>query len=201
MATPYDPSTNPYIINPKELPANQAAAAQVPAKNVGTVNQWCQSPYYLPNWADSTGTPGTVATQAVSPVATASVTWPDALVNDRDINANNALAAEKTRLTNANTSNTSAINAINGITGGAPGVASVSPNTAVHAVATAVTIQGSGFTGATAVTIGVACTAVTVVNDGEITCTTAATTVAGTFDVVVTTPAGTGTLTGGFIYT
>jgi len=201
MATPYNPALNPYIINPKELPANQAAAAMVPAWNVGTAGQWCMSPYYLPNWGDETAAAGSAAAQAVSPVATASVTRPDAVISARDVAGNTALNNEKTRLTNANTSNTSAINAINGITGGAPGVASVSPNTAVHAVATAVTIQGSGFTGATAVTIGVACTAVTVVNDGEITCTTAATTVAGTFDVVVTTPAGTGTLTGGFIYT
>jgi len=196
--TPYDPSTNPYTINPKELPANQAAAAQVPAKNVGTVNQWCQSPYYLPNWADSTGTPGTVATQAVSPVATASVTWPDALVNDRDINANNALAAEKTRLTNANTSNTNAINSINGITGGVPGIFSVTPNTAAHTAATPITIQGSNFTGTTAVTVGgVACTAVVVVNDGEITCTTGTTMAQGAAAVAVTTPAGTGNLPGG----
>ena len=182
--TPYDPSTNPYTINPKELPANQAAAAQVPAKNVGTVNQWCQSPYYLPNWADSTGTPGTVATQAVSPVATASVTWPDALVNDRDINAN--------------TSNTNAINSINGITGGVPGIFSVTPNTAAHTAATPITIQGSNFTGATAVTVGgVACTAVVVVNDGEITCTTGTTMAQGAAAVAVTTPAGTGNLPGG----
>jgi large repetitive protein len=199
---PYNPALNPYIINPKELPANQAAAGAVPAWNVGTANQWCQSPFYLPNWADSTGTPGTVATQAVSPVATASVGWPDALVNDRDVAANQALNAEKARQTSTQSGATNAITAINNLTGGAPGVFSVNPNTAVHAVATAVTIQGSGFTGATAVTIGgVACTGVTVVNDGEITCTTGTTTTAGAANVVVTTPAGTGTLTGGMTFT
>jgi len=150
MATPYDPSTNPYIINPKELPSNQVAAAAVPAKNVGTANQWAQSPYFLPNWSLG-GAPAT------SPVATASVTWP---------------------------------------------VFSIAPNTAVHAVATAVVIQGSGLTGATAVTVGgVACTGVTVVNDGEITATTGTTTVAGAANVAVTTPAGTGTLTGGMTFT
>lgn len=202
MATPYNPLANPYIINPKELPANQAAAATVPAWNVGTANQWCQSPYYLPNWADSSGAPGTVAGQAQSPVATAAVTRPDALVVNRDVGANNALASEKTRLTNSNTANTSAINAINGITGGAPGINSVVPATAVHAVATPVVIQGSNFTGATAVTInGVACTAVVVVSDGEITCTTGVTTVAGTGNVVVTTPGGTGTLSAVFTFT
>src|SRR5215831_12120517 len=199
---PYNPALNPYIINPKELPANQAAAALVPAWNIGTANQWCQSPYYLPNWADATGTPGTPAAQAKSPVATASVGWPDALINDRDVNANNALAAEKTRLTNSNTANTNAINAINSLTGGAPGIFSVNPATAVHAVATPITIEGSNFTGATAVTVGgVACTSLAVVNDGQITCTTGTTTVAGAANVVVTAPGGTGTLTGGMTFT
>jgi hypothetical protein len=191
---PYNPALLPYIINPKELPANQAAAALVQTQVVGTANQWCQSPYYLPNWSLG-GAPAT------SPVATASVTWPDAMIPDRDVAANNALNTEKTRLTNANTANSSAITAINNLTGGAPGVNSVTPNTAVHAVATPVTIFGSGFTGASSVTIGVACTGVTVVNDGEITCTTAATTVAGTFNVVVVATGGTGTLTGGFTFT
>jgi len=195
MATPYDPSTNPYIINPKELPSNQVAAAAVPAKNVGTANQWAQSPYFLPNWSLG-GAPATF------PVATASVTWPDAHVADRDVAANNALAAEKTRQQTAQTAATNAITAINNLTGGAPGVFSIAPNTAVHAVATAVVIQGSGLTGATAVTVGgVACTGVTVVNDGEITATTGTTTVAGAANVAVTTPAGTGTLTGGMTFT
>jgi hypothetical protein len=200
---PYNPLANPYIINPKELPSNQVAAAQVPAINIGTANQWCQSPFYLPNWADSTGTPGTVATQAVSPVATAAVPWPDALVNDRDVNANAALNLEKTRQTALQTAATNAITAINNLTGGAAsvGVNSVTPNSIPHGVATPVTIQGSGFTGASSVTIGVACTSVVVVNDGEITCTTAATTVAGTFNVVVVATAGTGTGTGLMTYT
>jgi len=213
MATPYNPLANPYIINPRELPANQAAANAVPAWNVGTANQWCQSPFYLPNWADSTAgpqpppygpPPGTQVQgpgQAKSPVATASVPAPDVLINDRDVASVAALTAEKTRLTNANTANSAAITAINALTGGAPGVVSVTPNTAVHAVATPVTIEGSGFTGATTVTIGVACTAVTVVNDGQITCTTGATTVAGTFNVVVVTPNGTGTGTGLMTFT
>jgi hypothetical protein len=77
----------------------------------------------------------------------------------------------------------------------------VTPNSIPHGVATPVTIQGSGFTGASSVTIGVACTSVVVVNDGEITCTTAATTVAGTFNVVVVATAGTGTGTGLMTYT
>jgi hypothetical protein len=191
---PYNPLANPYIINPKELPANQSAAGQVPAINVGTANQWCQSPSFTPNW--SLG-----GAQATSPVATASVTWPDAMIPDRDLAANNALSAEKTRQTSTQSGATSAIAAINALTGGAPGIFSVTPSTGAHATAIPITIFGSGFTGATGVTISVACTALVVVNDGEITCTTAATVAAGTYNVVVTTPAGTGTLTGGFVFT
>jgi hypothetical protein len=111
------------------------------------------------------------------------------------------LSVEKTRQTNLQTGATNAIAAINALTGTNVGVASVTPATAVHAVATPVTIMGSNFTGATAVTIGVACTSVVVVNDGEITCITGAASVAGTFNVVVTAPAGTGTLTNGFTFT
>lgn len=190
----YDPNANPYIINPKELPANQAAAAMVPAKNIGTANQWCQSPYYLPNWSLG-GQPAT------SPVATASVTWPDAQIADRDVAANNALNAEKTRQTTSQTGAAGAITAINALLGGAAGVFSVAPATTLHGVAIPVTIQGSGFTGATAVNIGGACTSLVVVNDGEITCNTPAASVAGTSNVVVTAPGGAGTLTGGMVYT
>jgi hypothetical protein len=198
---PYNPAANPYTINPKELPANQAAAAAVPAWNtidpatgaVYSPPRWCMSPYYLPNW--SLG-----GAQATSPVATASVTWPDAQIADRDVNANNALNAEKTRLTNASTANTNAINAINALTGGAAGIASLTPNTGPAAGGTAVVIQGSGFTGATAVTFGgTTATSIVVVNDGEITCNTPAKS-AGAYNVVVTAPGGAGTLTGGYTY-
>jgi IPT/TIG domain len=200
MATPYNPLANPYILNTKELPANQAAAAAVPAWNVSTT-QWCQSPYYLPNWGDESAAAGSAAAQAISPVSTASVTRPDAVINARDLAANTALNAEKTRQTAAQTAATNAITAINNITTSDVTAVTVSPSTCVHAVATPVTIQGSGFTGATAVNIGGACTAVVVVSDGEITCTTPTTSVAGTVNVVVTAPGGTGTLTNGFIYT
>jgi len=194
MATPYNPLANPYIIHKKELPSNQVAANAVPAWNVDTTgNVWCQSPFNTPNWSDETQPVGSVAAQSKSPSSVPSVVDPDAVVAARDVNANNNLAAEKTRQQTIQTNAGTAITAINNLTGGAAGVFSVSPNTAVHAVATPVTIMGSNFTGATTVTIGVACTAVTVVNDGEITCTTGATTVAGTFNVVVTAPGGAGT--------
>ncbi|WP_246700860.1 IPT/TIG domain-containing protein [Rhodopseudomonas sp. BR0M22] len=63
-----------------------------------------------------------------------------------------------------------------------------------------VTISGTNFTGATAVTIGgAAATGVTVVNATTITATTPAH-AAGSVDVVVTTPGGTGTGTGLYSY-
>lgn len=201
---PYNPLLNPYIINPKELPSNQTAAAMVPAWNVGTSGQWCQSPYYTPGWGSMAVPPNQTTTpvpQLGNSVATASVTWPDAIIPDRDVAANTALNAEKTRQTSLQTGATNAITAINNLTGGAPGVASITPATGAHATAIPVTIYGSGFTGATGVTISVACTSVVVVNDGEITCTTAATVAAGTYNVVVTTPAGSGTLNNGFVFT
>jgi hypothetical protein len=198
---PYNPLANPYIINPRELPANQTAAAAVPAWNIGTANQWCQSPFTTPNWSDESQPVGSVAAQSKSPSSVPSVNDPDAVVAARDVNAQNNLAAEKTRQTAIQTAATNAITAINNLTGGAPGVFSVNPASVVHGVATPVTIMGSGFTGASSVTIGVACTGVTVVNDGEITCTTAATTVAGTFNVVVVATGGTGTGVGLMTYT
>jgi hypothetical protein len=178
---PYNPLANPYTMNPRELPSNPAAAAAVPKWNTidpatgapyVTPANWASSPFATPNWGVQVGTtPGTVGAQAVSPVTTASVSWPDSLVVDRQ-------AAK------------------------IPTATGISPSTAVHAVATPVTITGYGLTGTTGVTIGgIACTAVTVVNDSTITCTTPATSVAGVASVVVTTPAGTGTLPVGMTYT
>jgi hypothetical protein len=179
---PYNPGANPYTMNPRELPSNPAAAAAVPKWNtidpatgvayVAPAN-WAASPFTTPNWGSMLVPPNVTTTPVpnlASPVSTASCSWPDALVADR----------QATKV---------------------PTTTGVSPGTAVHAVATPVTITGYGFTGATAVTIGgIACTAVVVVNDSTITCTTPATSVAGTASVAVTTPAGTGTL-GGFVYT
>lgn len=198
---PYDPLANPYIINPKELPSNQTAAAAVPAKNIGTANQWCQSPYYTPNWHNSLGAANTPPWTPTAPVvATASVGWPDATIEDRDLAANAALNLEKTRLNNGSTTLTAAITAINNLTGGAPGVAVVIPALGLAAGGTAVVIEGSGFTGATGATFGgTAATGFSVTNDGEIKCTVPAHAV-GAVNVAVTTPAGTGTLSNGFTY-
>ena len=83
----------------------------------------------------------------------------------------------------------------------APTVTSLSPNSGGIAGGTSVTITGTNFTGATAVTFGgTAATNVIVVNATTITATTPAH-AAGSVDVAVTTPGGTGSKTGGFTYT
>jgi uncharacterized protein YhjY with autotransporter beta-barrel domain len=82
----------------------------------------------------------------------------------------------------------------------APTVTAISPASGPAAGGTSVTITGTTFTGATAVTIGgAAATGVTVVSPTTITATTPAGT-AGAQDVVVTTPAGTGTGSGLYTY-
>lgn len=82
----------------------------------------------------------------------------------------------------------------------APTVTSMTPNTGTTAGGTAVTITGKDFIGATGVTFGgTAATSVVVVSDTSITCVTPAKT-AGAKDVIVTTPAGSGTKTNGFTY-
>lgn len=83
---------------------------------------------------------------------------------------------------------------------GAPNVASISPSDGPIAGGTAVTITGTNFTGATAVSIGgIAAASFTVVNDTSISATTPAH-AAGAVDVVVTTPGGVGTGVGLFTY-
>ena len=81
-----------------------------------------------------------------------------------------------------------------------PSVTSIAPSIGVTGGGTAVTITGQYFTGATSVTVGGnALTAMTVVNDHQITGKTAAH-AAGPVDVVVTTPNGTGTGSGFYTY-
>ncbi len=81
-----------------------------------------------------------------------------------------------------------------------PNPTTVNPNTGSTAGGTAVTITGTGFTGATGATFdGVAATDFTVVNDTTITCTTPAH-AAGSVNVAVTGPGGSGTVTNGFTY-
>jgi uncharacterized repeat protein (TIGR03803 family) len=82
----------------------------------------------------------------------------------------------------------------------APAVTGVAASSGTTFGGTALTITGSGFTGATGVTLGgTAATNVVVVNDITITATTPAHS-AGAVDVAVTTFGGTATATGGYTY-
>ena len=82
-----------------------------------------------------------------------------------------------------------------------PTVTNISPSTGKTSGGTSVTITGTDFTGTTSVTIGgELATNVDVKSATEITATTPANGV-GAVDVVVTTPAGNGTLSNGFTYT
>lgn len=76
----------------------------------------------------------------------------------------------------------------------APVVTSISPASGTTAGGTMVTITGTGFTGATAVTFGTAASVYTIVSDTKITATTPAGS-AGATSVAVTTPGGSGTRT------
>ena len=71
-----------------------------------------------------------------------------------------------------------------------PLLTGLAPNNGGVAGATGVTITGAGFTGATAVTFGgTAATAINVVDNNTITCSSPAK-AAGSYDVIVTTPKG-----------
>ena len=87
-----------------------------------------------------------------------------------------------------------------GVVASAPTVSAINPVYGVTAGGTAVTLTGTGFTGATAVSIGdAAATNVTVVSDTSLTATTPAH-AAGTASVLVTTPAGTNAANSLFSY-
>jgi hypothetical protein len=84
----------------------------------------------------------------------------------------------------------------------APVVSSVAPTSGLPETATAVTITGTGFTGATSVTFGgEAATTVVVVSDTSITCHTPANVGDATVGVTVVTPGGSNTLLNGFTFT
>jgi hypothetical protein len=83
----------------------------------------------------------------------------------------------------------------------APTVTAVNPNTGSTTGNSAVTITGTDFTGATAVTFdGIAVGSFTVLSATTIVTTTPAHPAAGAVNVVVTTPSGSGTGTGVFTY-
>jgi len=79
-------------------------------------------------------------------------------------------------------------------------LSSISPNSGPASGGTAVTISGSGLTGATGVNFdGIAATSVNVVNSSTITAITPAHSV-GSVDVIVTTPSGSATLNNAYTY-
>lgn len=81
-----------------------------------------------------------------------------------------------------------------------PAITSITPSGGTTAGGTAVTIVGRDFTGATVVSFGaLTATSIVIVDDTHITCVTPAKT-AGAKDVIVTTPAGSVTSVGGFLY-
>jgi hypothetical protein len=96
-----------------------------------------------------------------------------------------------TVVTPAGTSATSSSDQFTYVAAPAPAVTAVSPNTGTTAGGATVTISGSGFTGASAVTFGTAvASSFTVNSDTSITAVTPPE-AAGTVDVTVTTPSGT----------
>lgn len=82
--------------------------------------------------------------------------------------------------------------AIDTLYGDVPVISSVSPATGPRLTATAITLTGRLFTGATAVTLGgVTCGSIVVVSDTSITCTTPSTLESSAgYDLVVVTPSG-----------
>ena len=88
------------------------------------------------------------------------------------------------------------------VTGSAPTVTGISPGSGTALGGTSVTITGTNFTGATAVSVdGVALASFSVNSSTTITGTTAAASNTGTGDVAVTAPLGTGKLINGWTYT
>lgn len=83
---------------------------------------------------------------------------------------------------------------------GSPTITSIVPTSGSAVGGTSVVITGTDFTGATTFTFGGTDATCTVDSDTQITCTSPAHS-AGTVDVVVTTPGGTATSTGGYTYT
>lgn len=82
-----------------------------------------------------------------------------------------------------------------------PTIASITPATGAHGGTTAIVIVGTNLTGTSAITVGgAAATAVVVNDDTHVHATAPVHGSAATVDVVLTTPAGSVTATGGFVY-
>jgi hypothetical protein len=90
---------------------------------------------------------------------------------------------------------------VSGTAIGVPTITSVTPNNGLPTGGTTITIIGTSLTGTTSVTIGgVPATSVTVVSPTRVTVVTPAGAL-GSSDIVLTTPVGSVTVTGGFTFT
>jgi len=141
---------------------------------------------------------GMLTTQRNAQIATEYIAWIDAQVTAAT--AIQALAAAAGSSKNPTRVLAKAAEFYAAFENDPPTVTTVTPNTGVPGGSTAIALVGTNFTGATGVTFGgTAATSVVVVDDTHITCVTPAH-AAGAVDVVVTTPAGSGTKTGGYTY-
>ena len=143
-------------------------------------------------WDWSFGDGGTSSTQSPSYTYTTAGTYPVTLtIGDGGI------------LQSATSTQTTTITVSAGaVTTTVPAVTSISPTYGPVSTGTSITITGTGFTGATGVTVGgAAATNVVVVSPTEITATTPATSTAGQVDVIVTTTSGASSSVAGDEYT
>lgn len=139
-----------------------------------------------------------ITKRRVTEIATLYIAWIDSKVTSGT--AIQAMAAAMFSSRNPNRVMENAATWYNAFENDPPTITTVTPSTGTTAGGTAFTIVGTNLTGATALTIGgTAATSRVVVDDTHITAVTPAKT-AGAYDVVVTTPAGSGTKTNGFTY-
>ena len=121
-------------------------------------------------------------------------TWNDAGISDPVVTGNTLVVTAEDTTTIV--TYTVTVNAV-----APPTITTVSPSIGSVSGGLSVTITGTNFTGATAVTFGsTAATTFTVNSATQITCTSPAYATAAIVDVSVTTPAGTGTKTSAFTY-
>ena len=106
-----------------------------------------------------------------------------------------------TNVTNATIADGQGLGTIEDDDTASPTITGISPNNGPEAGGTTVTITGTNLTGANAVTFGGAAGTGIVVNSATSITATTPPGAAGAVDVVVTTPGGSATLTGGFTYT
>ncbi|MGQ3276974.1 MAG: putative Ig domain-containing protein, partial [Shinella sp.] len=136
------------------------------------------------------------------PAGASSVTFTVTVKGDADVEPNETFFVNVINVTGATVLDSQSVGTIvnDDAAAVAPTITNITPNTGSTAGGTTVTISGTDFTGATAVTFaGTGGGNLTIVNDTTITVTTPAH-AAGAVAVAVTTPGGTDTLNSGFTY-